>query len=280
MKENDFKLVIHPKDRTTDFLCPIYEDLEDKVVVTGGMDRDSLKVLMAESEQVIMMGHGSPHGLMSVGQFNGYGNIIDDSCADVLADKDNSVFIWCNADRFVEFHGLNGFSTSMFVSETSEAKFCGMPLATQGTVDQSNDAFVEAVRRVIDCEPEMMHTYVKQAYGDLADINPVAKYNHDRLRLYQGVERTSRVRYNGGFFGRSGEDNGRSRTQVVPYRRRCFSGTGWSSSSNKDASHHDREWQSYLAPATGYRTEIYDGRAEAEAEEEYQDYCSAISGNW
>lgn len=239
-----------------------------------------MKTLIDESEQVIMMGHGSPMGLMSVGQFNGYGNIIDDSCAEALADKDNSIFIWCHADEYVEFHGLNGFSTGMFVSDTFEAKACGMPLATQETVDQSNEFFVEAMRRVIDCEPEMMHSYVKHAYGELADQNPVAKYNHERLRLYQGVEPTSRVRYNRRFFGKFGEDNG-SNPEDVPHRPRLLYGSGWAGGSNKDASHHDRGWQgSYLAPATGYRTALYDGRAEAEADEEYQDYCTSIQGDW
>lgn len=254
--------------------------MNDAVVITGGTDRESIKTLMRESEQVIMLGHGSPTGLMSVGKFKGYGNIVDDSCAEVLAEKQNSVFIWCNADQFVEFHGLNGFSTGMFISEVAEAKFCGMPLAQYSTVAESNRAFVECVRRVIDCEPEMMHSYVKQAYGELASVNPVAKYNHERLYVYQGVEPTSRVRYNGGFFGRSGEDNG-SRTQVIPYRPRSSYSTGWSGGSHEDASHHDREWQGcYLTTPTGYRTALHDGRSEAETEEEWQDYRQTVQGDW
>lgn len=278
-KEKIFKLVIHPKDSTTDFLKPIYQDL-DCTVITGGVDRHSLKTLIDESEQVIMMGHGSPYGLMSVGQFNDYGNIINDSCAEALAEKDNSVFIWCNADSFVKFHGLNGFSTGMFVSEASEAKFCGMPLATQRTVDQSNEAFVESMRRVIDCEPEMMHSYMKQAYADLARINPVAKYNHERLYLFQGVEPTSRVRYNNGFFGNFGENNGKRRVKAIPHRAWSVNGSGWSGGSNTNASYSDREQGCYLAPATGYRSEIHEGRSATEAEKEYQDYCSSISGDW
>lgn len=257
----------------------MYQNL-DAAVINGGIDRASLKVLAEEAEQVIMLGHGSPYGLMSVGQFNGYGNIIDDSFAETLAEKDNSIFVWCNADSFAKYHGLNGFSTGMFVSETSEAKAFGMPLATQETVDQSNEAFVESMRRVMDCEPEMIHQYVKQAYGDLADVNPVARYNHERLYLFQGVEPTSRVRYNGSSFWKDGEDNGRRRTKALPHREWGFHGSRWAGSSNTDASHPDREQGCYLAQPTGYRDEIYDGSPGPEAEEEYQDYSSAISGDW
>lgn len=249
-------------------------------MITGGTDRESIKTLMRESEQVIMLGHGSPTGLMSVGKFEGYGNIVDDSCAEVLAEKDNSVFIWCNADQFVEFHGLNGFSTGMFVSEVAEAKFCGMPLAKYSTVTESNRNFVECMRRVIDCEPEMMHSYVKQAYGELASVNPVAKYNHERLYVYQGVEPTSRVRYNGGFFGRSGEDNG-SRIKALPHGSRSIYSSRWSGSSNQDASHHNRGSQGcYLAEPTGYRTTLHEGCPDSEEEEEYQDYREAVSCDW
>ena len=43
-----------------------------------------------------------------------------------LKKKDNSVFIWCNADQFVNRYNLKGFYTGMFISEVMEAVFCGL----------------------------------------------------------------------------------------------------------------------------------------------------------
>lgn len=174
------KLVIHPKDRSTDFLKTVYEDL-DATVVTGGVSKPELKEMVRAHDQVLMMGHGTQFGLMGVGQFKGYGNIVDDSFAELLAEKDNSVFIWCNADQYVDHNELKGFYTGMFISEVGEARCMGMPLAKQNTVTESNEWFVKAMGRAANDDPEAMHSYVKHDYGELACRNPVAHYNHKRL---------------------------------------------------------------------------------------------------
>lgn len=63
-------LVIHPKDKTTDFLKPIYEG-RDWTVITGGCTKDDVAKAIDEHDHIIMMGHGTPQGLLAVGQFNG-----------------------------------------------------------------------------------------------------------------------------------------------------------------------------------------------------------------
>jgi hypothetical protein len=68
-------LVIHPKDKSTDFLSPIYAGLDNITLVTGGWSQSQIQEAIQTHDQVMMMGHGSPSGLFAVGQFpneNGY----------------------------------------------------------------------------------------------------------------------------------------------------------------------------------------------------------------
>ena len=181
-------LVIHPNDKSTWFLDVVYKNIEDLTLVTGNVSRSEVKSMIREHDRVMMMGHGSPGGLFSVGQFpsqknNGY--IIDTEMVEPLKEKDNSIFIWCNADQFVEKHDLKGFYTGMFISEVGEAMYCGLPKTRQPEVDQSNYSFVEIMGECINNDPTMIHTIAKEKYGELVDTNPVAKYNHERLYINQ-----------------------------------------------------------------------------------------------
>ena len=176
-------LVIHPRDCSTAFLKKVYEDLDNVTVITHGVDQLALRRMIDVHDRVLMMGHGSPLGLFSVGQFKGRdGLIIDDSFADQLAERDNSVFIWCHADQYVRYNRLKGFYTGMFVSELSEARICRLPReVTDDHVAESNAKFVDVVNKFSRYEPRLIHAAATREYGVLAAINPVAAYNHQRL---------------------------------------------------------------------------------------------------
>lgn len=64
-------LVIHPKDKTTDFLKPIYYGRNDVTVITGGCTKEDVAKAIDEHDHIVMLGHGTPQGLLSMGQFNG-----------------------------------------------------------------------------------------------------------------------------------------------------------------------------------------------------------------
>lgn len=176
------KLVIHPKDRSTDFLKPVYENLENVTLITGGESRDSIMDQIKSHDQIMMMGHGTTHGLLSVGQFPDAGwNVIDDHMADLLAEKDNSVFIWCNADAYVRWNELKGFHTGMFISEVGEARMMGLYGTQQYEVDESNRAFVRIMGEAANDDTAAIHALVMKRYGNLTGYNRVAQYNHERL---------------------------------------------------------------------------------------------------
>ena len=112
-------LIIHPKDTSTDFLSQIYAPLKDRTVIRGGISKSELRKLIESYDRVIMLGHGSPSGLLSKGQFPDAGlYIVDESMVISLKNKSNCIYIWCYADTFLLNNGLSGLCTGMFISET------------------------------------------------------------------------------------------------------------------------------------------------------------------
>ena len=178
-------LIIHPKDRSTWFLDITYKKLPDVTLVTGDLTKSQVLNLISTHDRVMMMGHGSPGGLFCVGQFrHTQGFIIDDSAAELLKGKKDSVFFWCHADQFVRKHGLSGFSTGMFISEVGEADWCRV-LADQRMVDESNFLFMEEAALAMAASSKDLHKQVTTGkYADLAKKNPAAAYNHERLYFF------------------------------------------------------------------------------------------------
>ena len=175
-------LIIHPADPSTTFLDIVYTPIENKTVVTGGVSKAEVQQLIREHDRVMMMGHGSPGGLFNVGKFKNCGAyIIDQQMVPLLKEKDNSVFIWCNADKFVDVFKLKGFYSGMFISEVGEAYYCGLPGTEQDQVDESNYGFCNIIAKYINEDKELIHENVKKEYGIIAENNPVAFYNNNRL---------------------------------------------------------------------------------------------------
>ena len=174
-------LIIHPDDRSTDFLRPIYQDLKHKTVITGPITRSGLHALIRAHDRIIGLGHGSPLGLfsMSSGGFGSY--ILGASEVEVLRGKE-LVSIWCHANQFMERHKLNGLYSGMFISEVSEARYYGLNEVTQEDVNESNDAFAKILGREM-CwleDHRWLWANVKDQYTKLANWNLVAEYNSGR----------------------------------------------------------------------------------------------------
>jgi len=177
-------LIIHPKDQSTNFLKPIYASIPNKTVINGGISKSDLRKLIKNHDRVLMLGHGSHLGLLSVGQFpDASSYIIDNSYSDLLLDKEENMFIWCNADQFVQRLGLNGFFIGMFISEVSEAYYLGYSITNRNLIKESNECFATIVSRNIHLPLNVFYKNVIREYGVLAKTNPIAKFNLDRLFL-------------------------------------------------------------------------------------------------
>ena len=172
------RLVIHPNDPSTDFLKPIYQHLTDATVLTGGKTKDEVRELIEQHDQVIMLGHGSLSGLFSCGNFSSSAMIIDYSMVAALGNKKNNIYIWCNADKFVNMYYLKGFYTGMFISEYSEAAYCNVPSFID-EVEQSNALFADVVGQSILMEAKNIQANTKLLY--YIQHSEINKYNNDRL---------------------------------------------------------------------------------------------------
>ena len=176
-------LIIHPTDRSTDFLSPIYANITDATIMNGGVSKDQVAKAINEHDRIIMLGHGSPYGLFSIGQFTGNnGYVIDESMVPLLLDKE-CISIWCNADKFMNEHELYGFYSGMFISEVGEAMYCGLPGTEQETVTTSNNYFAELLGEVINEPLSIIYEHIMDNYRLITEDNPVALYNHNRLYL-------------------------------------------------------------------------------------------------
>jgi len=173
-------VIIHPNDPSTDFLKPIYRNVTEYELVSYDYSKAEVLGLIEGSDRAILMGHGSPSGLFSVGMFAGT-YIIDSGCVEVLSTGMEHIYIWCNADRFVDRYNLSGFYSGMFISEVSEANFCGLVGTTQEMVNESNDAFARIVGECINESVQSIYKYTTHKYSKVASTNPVARYNLKRL---------------------------------------------------------------------------------------------------
>jgi hypothetical protein len=177
-------LIIHPKDSSTDFLKPIYQSIENRTIITGGISKSDLKEQIKFHDRIISLGHGTGEGLMSVGEFyttDFY--IIDGSLSQILSNKEDNLYIWCNADQYVQRHGLVGFYSGMFISEMDEALYFGFDGVNQDTIDESNNTFSRIVEKYIDEPIEVLFYYLIDEYGSLAERNPIARFNLQRLHI-------------------------------------------------------------------------------------------------
>jgi len=174
-------LVIHPEDESTDFLRPIYQNLPATTVITKNITYETLMRVIKANDRVIMLGHGSPSGLFNVSGIGQGLFAIGSQHVDLLKDKE-CIYIWCNADQFVERYELSGLYSGMFISEVAEATHCGLSGVTQKQVDQSNDRFAELLGEALsqDSNLTLAHSKVSTQYQLLSEGNPVAKYNAER----------------------------------------------------------------------------------------------------
>jgi hypothetical protein len=171
-------LIIHPKDKTTDFLKSIYNKLKNPTVITEGLNRKSIIKHIENHDRVIMLGHGSPLGLFSIGKFEG-SYVIDENIVPYLKNKEN-IFIWCHADQFVNKHNLKGLYSGMFISEVTESIYCGVP-SEKSMVDVSNNLFATIVGENINESLKKIYDHTKYKYGLIKEYNPVANYNWQRI---------------------------------------------------------------------------------------------------
>ena len=167
-------LVIHPSDRSTDFLKYIYKNKDyDVISERKDLNDSNLRKAIEEHDRIIMLGHGTPHGLIFTPINNSYGEL--------LRTKE-TITIWCNSDMYALANGLKGFHTGMIISEVVEAKYvlgCA-PLNEKETLANMT-RFAKVVGRCIEKTPREMQKYIWKHYkGE----DMVTQFNRSRIMVF------------------------------------------------------------------------------------------------
>ena len=160
-------LVIHPKDITTDFLCRIYAD-KNWTVINSDISTRLLKRSIKIHERIIMLGHGTPSGLLG---YNKY--VIDHSFVSLLRNK-KCVFIWCNANWFVLRFKLKGLYTGMIISELGEAMLHNLPWHG---IQESNILFADTLKVALN-ENNMIEKILTKYKSK---TNPIILFNQNNI---------------------------------------------------------------------------------------------------
>lgn len=172
-------LVIHPDDRTTDFLKVIYEGRDWTVYNSWRPSVKEILKLIRAHDRVIAMGHGGAYGLI------GFSHVFMNEKVIRALRKKDCVCIWCHANLYVERERMKGFSTSMFCSEYSECHYENIRNVKDGMVEESNMKFSSIMSKYIDENIKIMYNKVVEEYQSVGNTNPVAEYNNAGLLLFQ-----------------------------------------------------------------------------------------------
>lgn len=166
-------LVLHPWDSSTRFLESIYKG-KGFTEIRIRPSNSEMKRLIKSHDRIIVLGHGTERGM-----FDTKGIIwIDSRLVYLLREKMNSVYIWCNADVFVEKYKLHGFYTGMIISDFEEAYIYGVNHKRED-IDNSNSLFSKIVGEGLNIDTKVMYGKVKESYSD--DENNIVSFNSKNI---------------------------------------------------------------------------------------------------
>ena len=110
-------IVIHTDtEQDTSEFSGCYQGIDADVYINPSRDFIDNLLIEHPTEPVMLIGHGSEKELYGIGSESA----IDSSNANLLRNR-IVIGIWCYASNFADRNNLNGFFTSMFVSNLSEA---------------------------------------------------------------------------------------------------------------------------------------------------------------
>lgn len=175
------RLIIHPKDHTTDFLEALYEGWPDCEIYRVKLTSKEVNQRFhhcSSATQIMLLGHGSDKGLFY--REDSYEEGFD--CVMVghphrhwLTKRHNIVGIFCNADEFARAEGLHGLFTGMIISEIEEAETYGIK-TTEEELHMENIKFATRLRSLLDSQtplheiPERMRA-LDDSHSQLTEFN-------------------------------------------------------------------------------------------------------------
>lgn len=179
------RLIIHPKDHTTDFAKALYDGWADIEVHNERLTSREVNHLFhhcTPTTQIVLLGHGSDKGLFYREDSHQEGFdcvMVGHSHKHWLKNRHNIIGIFCNADLFAEAEGLHGLFTGMIISELHEAEMYNIR-TTQEELDTENPKFISRLRQLLD-EGCLLHE-IPERMRQMDDVeSELTVFNYNRL---------------------------------------------------------------------------------------------------
>ena len=177
-------IVIHiDSQKDTAFLKECYKGIDNLILLYNPKRSEVDDALKAQpTEDVMMLGHGSPSGLFS---HDWRDNIINYSNAYLLRGR-NCIGIWCYAKRFAQQYRLKGYFTDMFISNKGEAE-AHRYKATEEEVFSEVEFFAKAVNTLI--KENVPYDKWVGKLRSIADMSKgFVKFNYDGMEYFDGTQ--------------------------------------------------------------------------------------------
>lgn len=180
-------IIIHmDTQQDTHVFDAIYKDLSksDNIIKVNPIRDEVEKLLRQHKDETFMfLGHGDSFGLWASDNdfYNMSNYVIDALNVDLLYNRD-VIGIWCYASSFARKYNLRGFFTSMFVSNSSEAKFMGFGEHTNEYCNEQNVKFCEQINHLITENVNMADWTDKLTHDNVNFVN----FNYNHLQYFYG----------------------------------------------------------------------------------------------
>ena len=179
-------IVIYIDNNSPDakILSRIYEGL-DNITLSYNKSKSNIKRLLriTGDEPVMLLGHGNSQGLFNVSQ-NGYA--VGSECVEWLRGR-KVIGIFCYASEFADKYGLNGFFTSMFISNMQEAIIEQRDQdATEEIISYQQSIFCDRIHELlIKNIPMSEWPEILQNQADLS--LPFVRFNYETLTYFENI---------------------------------------------------------------------------------------------
>lgn len=181
-------LVIHSDfgDADTKVLTTLWKDIENVNVITITRESnktifdDIKRALQEEKDTVLFCGHGSSGGLWTPS----YGFAFAKQDIPLVAAK-NIIGIWCHASDFSKLNGVRGFYSSMFISNSGEARMNGITGVSDDQITKSEVLFCKRVNKLLKEGKPISEWLENLTSYNLT--NPVEEFNYGGLFYNDGT---------------------------------------------------------------------------------------------
>ena len=180
-------LVIHPNDRSTEFLKVLYENKEVSLLTEKDGNARIKKCLKDDRFDVVMLlGHGYPRGLFAPNKNHGvieqFGReIISSKHVDLLRKK-KIIGIFCHANMFAETYGLHGLFSGMVISEVDEAYDNCISISSRMELIMHRQDYAENLANLLNTK-ELEE--IPSEFSKLADVtNSLEMFNYNSMYYF------------------------------------------------------------------------------------------------